>query len=103
MKIQPIGSREYKTMLAAAAFDGNEKDLKRRAEDCWDTFCAAIKDAVIKTDKTLDKIDKRRTIQFHELGNEHRLRANDYVFRERIDLDQYQAEFLNRSPRPFNS
>jgi hypothetical protein len=48
-------------------------------------FKDAIDDRVLDTDKGLNKIKKRRTIRFYDT-EDRRLRANDYAFRERIDL-----------------
>jgi hypothetical protein len=82
---QNVVSREYKVMLKKERFVGSQADLIKKAELFWKTFKDSIKDIVIDTDGTLNKVDKQRTIRFHDSADCY-LRENSYVFRERVDL-----------------
>jgi hypothetical protein len=81
---QKVISREYKVMLKKEPFVGPEDVLLRRAKEFWELFEKAIEDRVLDTDKSLSKIEKRRTIRFYDT-EDRRLRANSYAFRERVD------------------
>jgi hypothetical protein len=86
-----VGSREYKIMLKAKEFEGDENHVIEVAVQFWSDFKKAICAFVIDTDGKLNKIKKRRTIRFYDTDN-GRLRANGYVFRERTDLKTDKRE-----------
>ena len=81
---EKVGSREYKIMLRPEQFVGDEAALLTAAGRFWEAFQEAVEDLVVKVDGSLDEIENRRTIRFFDTPD-HRLRRNDYVFRERID------------------
>lgn len=80
-----VGSREYKVMLNAAKFSGNEDELLGQATAFWSDFVTMIDDHVVDVDGKLDDIKKNRTIQFLDTAT-CQLRSNSYVFRERIEI-----------------
>ena len=94
-----IGSREYKIMLKAEKFNGNEPTLLEAARSFWNGFQQAIHELVIDTDGSLDKITKRRTIRFYDT-NACRLRNNAYVFRERVDIENGMREVTLKFRHP---
>ena len=94
-----VTSREYKIMLNKERFIGSEDVLLDRAKQFWGLFKDAIEDRVRDTDKSLNKIKKRRTIRFYDT-EDRRLRANSYAFRERIDLSSGQREVTLKFRHP---
>jgi hypothetical protein len=78
-----ITSREYKVLLHATQFQGDNAGLTQSAMAFWQDFRRAIGNIAPDTDGRL-AIEERRLIRFHDTGD-HCLRRNDYVFRERID------------------
>jgi hypothetical protein len=78
-----IISREYKLLLRATPFQGNDAQLTRSAKDFLQDFRQAIGSIALDIDGRL-AVEDRRLIRFHDTAD-HRLRRNDYVFRERID------------------
>jgi hypothetical protein len=94
-----IGSREYKIMLKAEKFIGNEQTLLAVASNFWNGFQQAIHELVIDTDGSLDKITKRRMICFYDT-DACRLRNNDYVLRERVDIESAKREVTLKFRHP---
>jgi hypothetical protein len=94
-----VTSREYKIMLNKERFIGSEDVLLERAKKFWGLFKDAIDDRVLDTDKSLNKIKKRRTIRFYD-SEDRRLRANNYAFRERIDLSSGHREVTLKFRHP---
>ena len=85
MAQEHVVSREYKLMLRAHLFTGAEDALLRKAGAFWGAVTQAIRDVVLDTDGDLDTITKRRFIRFYDTQSQ-RLRQNDYIFRERVDI-----------------
>lgn len=81
-------SREYKIMLNADLFQGDEGQLLERAADFWQDFSAAVDEEVHGTPGDLDEIEdrRRRWVTFYDT-EERMLRGGSYVFRERRRLD----------------
>jgi hypothetical protein len=96
---QRVSSREYKIMLNKERFIGSEAVLLERAKEFWVLFKDAIDDRVLDTDKSLNKIEKRRTIRFYDT-EDRCLRANNYAFRERIDLSSGDREVTLKFRHP---
>jgi hypothetical protein len=94
-----VGSREYKIMLKAAEFEGDENKIIEVAGQFWSEFRYSICTFVIDTNGKLNKIEKRRTIRFYDTDN-GRLRANNYVFRERRDLKTGKREVTLKFRHP---
>src|SRR5262245_37834831 len=77
-----VVSREYKVMLRAARFRGDEEALRRTTRAFWLEFRRAIGPVVIDSDGELDSIEKARLILFYDTAG-HLLNENGYIFRER--------------------
>jgi hypothetical protein len=99
MSNKSIGSREYKIMLKAEKFKGKEKELLKTAGKFWSDFKPDMSDFVIDTNGKLNEIKKRRTIRFYDTDMA-RLRNNNYVFRERTDLETGQREVTLKFRHP---
>ena len=85
-----IISREYKLLLRATPFQDADAQLARSARAFWQDFGQAIAPVAIDIDGRL-AVEGRRLIRFHDTAD-HRLRHNDYVFRERVDEATGQRE-----------
>lgn len=83
MAKRKIISREYKIMLRANLFPGDETEIDLPAAAFWQNFRHATQDIALDTGGRLDA-QKRRLIRFYDTSNLS-LRRNDYVFRERVD------------------
>ncbi len=92
-----VTSREYKIMLRAERFAGEEQQVLEAATGFWSDFENAVRASVIDTDKTLDRIKRRRTVRFLDTAD-HRLRENGYVFRERSDRNGSEVTLKFRHP-----
>ena len=96
---QKVISREYKIMLNKERFIGSEADLLKRAKEFWDSFKDATEGVVLDTSKSLKEIEKRRTVRFYDTPD-RRLRASDYVFRERVDDANGKREVVLKFRHP---
>jgi hypothetical protein len=96
---QDAESREYKVMLKSERFTGLEAGLLEQANDFWNAFKESIRDIVLDTDGNLNKIEKQRLVRFYDSAS-HSLQKNDYVFRERIDLNSYKREVTLKFRHP---
>lgn len=94
-----IDSREYKIMLKADPFAGNENKLLETAGQFWSDFTQAAAGLVIDTDGNLDKLKKRRIICFYDTQF-CRLHQNNYVFRQRADLQTGKTEVTLKFRHP---
>jgi len=82
--MEPIRSREYKLMLAAARFTGEEDSLSDAASILWRNLAGIIVPTAVSVSGTDNIQRKTRTVRFLDTAD-HWLRRNDYVVRERID------------------
>ena len=96
---QKVVSREYKVMLKKERFVGSQADLIDKAGLFWKAFEDSIQDIVIDTDGTLDEVEKQRTVRFYD-SVDCRLRENNYVFRERVDLSTGKREVTLKFRHP---
>lgn len=96
---QNVTSREYKVMLKKERFVGMHVDLLKSAGDFQKDYKAVIRNIVFDTDGSLDKIKKQRTIRYYD-STDQRLRKNNYVFRERIDLSTEKREVTLKFRHP---
>lgn len=99
MPEERVMSREYKIMLRADLFAGDGQQLLKAASEFWHNFKTVVDDIVIDADGDLDKITRKRTIKFYDT-DKHRLRSNDYVFRERCDIDTGKREVTLKFRHP---
>jgi hypothetical protein len=84
-------SREYKVMLRAPRFAGDEAALLRCAGEFWRDFEQAIGSVALDTDGDLDTVTDRRTIRFYDTAD-RRLNRQSYIFRERVSLETGDRE-----------
>lgn len=96
---EKITSREYKIMLRASRFQGTEQRAIQVASQFWQDFSAAVQKRVIDADGDLTTVDKRRTIRFYDTFT-NALRQNDYVLRERGNLDKEEREVTLKFRHP---
>ena len=97
--MQKVGSREYKLMLKASRFSGSTDEFKQAAGALWSDLAAIIIPHVISISGTEDISNKRRAVRFFDT-KDHWLRANDYVFRERIDLEESERKVTLKFRHP---
>ncbi len=89
--MQAVASREYKMMLQAAKFVGEEAQLREAAGGLWRDLAGIILPSVLAVSGTDDVERKRRKVCFLDTAD-HAMRGRDYVIRERIDLDDEERE-----------
>jgi hypothetical protein len=82
MSRERVVSREYKIILRADLFGGDEQQLLKAASNFWHELEQAIDQVVLDTDGDLEKVTYRRTIRFYDTDQD-RLHRNNYIFRER--------------------
>ena len=99
MNKEKVISREYKIMLDAERFRGETSQFLTTAKLFWQDFQSAISSIVPEVEGSLDRIEKNRTIKFYDTTDKL-LRTNDYVFRERIDLDEKTREVTLKFRHP---
>src|SRR5687767_11962382 len=92
MERQQVESREYKIVLKARKFDGNEDELMAKAAKFWNLFQQAISTPQIGVRGHLDEVKTRRKIRFLDTAGHH-LNNNSYLFRERVDIESEKHEF----------
>lgn len=97
--MQTIISREYKMMLSAARFPGDEEQMSEAARDLWGALAALIVPHAIAVSGTEDIDRKRREVRFLDTG-EKWLRTNDYAFRERIDREAGERQLTLKFRHP---
>jgi hypothetical protein len=78
-----IISREYKLVLHATPFRGDDGRLADSAMAFWQSFRQAVGKIALDSDGRL-AVGERRLIRFHDTADQ-RIRRNGFVFRERID------------------
>ena len=96
---QNVISREYKVMLQKERFIGSQDNLIQQAEEFWNDFKGLIQDIVIDTHGSLDQVKEEREIRFYDT-TDHRIRKNNYVFRERVDLNTGKREVTLKYRHP---
>lgn len=94
-----ICSREYKLMLRAAKFAGDEGKLTASAGALWRDLAAIIVPSAVAVSGTDDIERKRRQVRFFDTRDKW-LRSNDYVVRERVDLENNERELTLKFRHP---
>jgi hypothetical protein len=97
--MQTIVSREYKLMLDAARFAGDEEQLNKAAGMLWGELAALIVPHAIAVSGTDDIERKRREVRFFDTADRW-LRTNDYAFRERLDREAGEREMTLKFRHP---
>ncbi|MEH1974865.1 MAG: hypothetical protein V7K64_11025 [Nostoc sp.] len=83
--------REYKVLLKNNLFIGNEQELLKNANQFWHAFSQAINNITSEVNGNLDEIADQRFIRFYDT-REYILYKNNYIFRERVDVNNHQRE-----------
>ena len=99
MALVHVGSREYKIMLKAGRFAGDEAKLLRAAQQFWRDGVKAFGPAVLFTAGNLDQVKSQRLIRFYDTSSQH-LNRNAYIFRERAALDGKTREVTLKFRHP---
>jgi hypothetical protein len=97
--MQAIGSREYKLMLKAARFEGDEAALNKAAATLWSDLAAIVVPHSVALSGTDDIARRRRQVRFLDTADRW-LRSRDYVLRERIDLDEDERQITLKFRHP---
>ena len=79
-----VNSREYKIMLNASRFTGNEDQALKSATHFWRDATKAFGATVLGADGELNRVENHRLIRFFDTKTTH-LNSNSYIFRERAD------------------
>ncbi|ELS04685.1 hypothetical protein Xen7305DRAFT_00044210 [Xenococcus sp. PCC 7305] len=90
MKNQKVTSREYKLMLKAKKFQGDEKELLQQVQKYWRIFSEAIAGIVTITNDEFAEPEVR-LVRFYDTKDQL-LNSNSYVFRERSDANGKKRE-----------
>ncbi|MEA5472404.1 hypothetical protein [Spirulina sp. 06S082] len=99
MNTEKVISREYKIMLKAEKFQGETAIFLAASALFWQNFKTNISEIVPEIKGNLDRIEKNRLIKFYDT-KEKLLRTNNYVFRERIDIDENSQEVTLKFRHP---
>jgi hypothetical protein len=97
--MQVVGSREYKLMLQASKFEGNEEKLLASAGALWGDLAAIIVPHVLSVSGGEEIEHKRRQVRFLDTAQKW-LRRSDYVVRERLDLEDDEREVTLKFRHP---
>jgi hypothetical protein len=89
--MQTLTSREYKLMLKPDRFKGSDEKLLEAAAALWGDLAGIIEPNVIAVSGTDDVRHRRRRVRLLDTAD-HWLRANDYVVRERVDLENNERQ-----------
>lgn len=94
-----VNSREYKLMLKANRFAGDEKQVLQSAAQFWADCTKTMGPVVLGLLGDLNKIHARRVIRFYDTPD-RRLNDNLYIVRERAALDGSTREITLKYRHP---
>ncbi len=94
-----INSREYKMMLRASKFNGPPEKLSEAATALWQDLASVILPNAVAVSGIEDISRRRRQVRFFDT-DDHWLRQNDYVVRERTDLDSEERQLTLKFRHP---
>ena len=98
-KRENVTSREYKVMLRARLFDGDEQQMHSAIDSFWADLTAALAGMDIPCEGSFAQVKARRLIRFFDT-DEHRINADQYIVREREDLDTGEREVTLKFRHP---
>lgn len=98
-KRQHVTSREYKVMLRPDRFDGDEAQMRAKVDEFWAALATALEQLDIPCEGGFTDIKARRLIRFFDT-DEHRLNADQYIVRERQDVDTGDREVTLKFRHP---
>jgi hypothetical protein len=96
---QKVVSREYKLMLRANRFAGDERALQSAARAFWRDLSRSVAEIVVGVGGDLGKVECSRLITFLDTA-EAGLHARSYIFRERRDLSDDTREVTLKFRHP---
>jgi len=99
MDRQKVTSREYKMLLRAKRFEGDEEALGRQARKFWRAFTSAASNSVIRATGAPDTVKTRRLVTFLDTAGHH-LNEAGYILRERRDRDDDESEMTLKFRHP---
>ena len=85
VKRQDVTSREYKVMLRASMFDGDEPAMRATVDRFWSDVSRALDDLGVPAGGSFDTVKAVRLIRFFDTDS-HLLHDDDYIVREREDV-----------------
>lgn len=94
-----VSSREYKVMLKANRFAGDEEQVLQAAAQFWRDCARSMGPVVLGLLGDLNEIRARRTIRFYDTPD-RRLNSNLYIVRERAALDGSTREITLKFRHP---
>ncbi|MFC0227962.1 hypothetical protein [Serratia aquatilis] len=90
-----IESREYKILLDPAHFSGGKDQAKNQTENFLNDFNTELKkQGLADTVKKEFKADKVRLVSFYDTPGTCKLKADNYVVRERIQVKSSKREIM---------
>ncbi len=89
--MRTVGSREYKMMLNASKFKGDDAELLQTATELWADLAGVMVPYVLSVSGISEVENKRRQVRFLDTKDRW-LRSQNYVVRERVDLDKDERE-----------
>lgn len=112
MDLQPVISREYKLVLKADKFSGDESSILQHAQSFWSELTKLVPPDLGTIVGMPDTIDSRREIRFYDT-KDVMLNKSSYIFRERTEQpdggtevtlkfrhpDRYISQDRNMTPR----
>ncbi len=106
-KTRAVTSREYKVILRASLFEGDKQAVAEAAEDFRDALASAIRNVVKRSAAKsivakkfeLANNKKQASVRFYDTAD-LRLRASDYVFRQRRPLAGGKSELTLKHRHP---
>src|SRR5207249_902896 len=78
---------------------GSRSTLQKAAQMFWSSFSNSIESIAIGVDGSLTAIEKQKTVSFYDTGGRH-LHSNNYLFRERVDVDAEEREVTLKFRHP---
>lgn len=91
-----VGSREYKLLLEASAFDGSNPEAA--VQNFWTDLETVIENSIDRSTSGSFSLAKNRTIKFYDTPSTCVLKNNSLVFRERIEDGDREVTLKYRSP-----
>ncbi|EIJ43036.1 hypothetical protein BegalDRAFT_2172 [Beggiatoa alba B18LD] len=89
-------AREYKILLNPSLFNGANPEIA--IASYWTDLQAVIQSSINRSRSGSFTLDKVRTVKFYDTPSTCRLRANDFIFRERVENGQREVTLKYRSP-----
>ena len=94
-----VTSREYKVMLLAQRFDGDEAAMRAQVGAFWKEVGQRLSELNIPVEGEFSEVKARRLIRFFDT-EEHQLNADQYIVREREDVETGEREVTLKFRHP---